>query len=267
VTVERGRAADVDDDWWRSFFEDDYLRLFADAVDDTETELAVNDLIGLVGIEPGWRILDAPGGGGRHAVPLALLGCHVTVVDRSPAALAAARAAATTLGGGGGDLRVLDVDLADPPPLGPGGQHGPPFDLVANLFNSFGYFADAARDRAMVGWLADQVADGGWLVMEVVNRTAALADPVEQVEQVPGAVVHSRRRFDRGTDRLAIHYRVEPDDGRVAHTTGTVQRLWAPDDLVAMVAATGLSVVGRFGGLDGRPATDDEDWIVVVGRR
>lgn len=263
-----GDPAGIGDDWWRGFFEADYLRLFADAVGDRETERAVNDLVGLVGVEPGWRILDAPGGSGRHAVPLALLGCHVTLVDRSPAALAAARTAAAALDrGDGGHLRVLDVDLADPPPLVATGPHGPPFDLVANLFNSFGYFADAARDRAVVGWLADQVADGGWLVMEVVNREAALAEPIEQLEHVGGAAVHSRREFDPASDRLTIRYRVEADDGGSVHTTGTVQRLWSPDDLHAMVAATGLTEVGRFGDLDGRPAADDEDWVVVVARR
>lgn len=253
----------VDDGWWQGFFEQDYQWLFADAITPEETERAVNDLVALVGLEPGWRVLDAPGGAGRHAVPLALLGCHVTMVDRSPALLAQARVQAS----GQPRLRVVDADLRRPLELDPGGDHGPPFDLVANLFNSLGYFATAAEDRAVLTTLASQVAPGGVLVLEVANPVDARAGKSREVTRLHDATVRAHRRWDPATRRLAIHYRVEPDDGGPVRTTGTLQRLWEADELAAALAAAGLDVIDVHGDLDGRPLDDDTDWLVVVARR
>jgi SAM-dependent methyltransferase len=255
---------DVADDWWVGFFDDDYVDLFAAAIDLDETERAVNDLITLVGVQPGWRVLDAPGGTGRHATPLAMLGCHVTVVDRAPAALAQARVAASR---SPGDLRVVRADLSRGLSLDAVGRHGPPFDLVANLFNSFGYFATAADDQRLLRDLAGMVDRGGWFVMEVANPSAAIAQPrhERQDDRLGGAVVTIERDFDAGTGRLATRYRIEPDEGPV-RTTGTLQRLWSPEALVAEAEEAGLDVVAVRGDLDGRPLTDETDWLVVVAR-
>src|SRR5438270_11213666 len=62
------------------------------------------------GDEPG-RVVDAGGGSGGFAVPLAELGHHVTVVDPSPDSLAALeRRAAET--GTGTRIRALQGDVA-----------------------------------------------------------------------------------------------------------------------------------------------------------
>ncbi len=253
----------VPDDWWDGFFDHDYEQLFGDAISDDETERAVNDLIALVGIRPGWRVLDAPGGAGRHAVPLSLLGCHCTVVDRAPSLLARARSVATTLDL---DLKVVAADLRQPLDLGPPGgaaPHGPPFDLVANLFNSFGYFADPAEDDVLLDSLVAHLAPGGQVVLEVANPVAARAEPEHETARLAAATVRSHRRWDPELGRLAITYRVEPDDGGPVHTTGTVQRLHEADELVAMLGRRGLAVDLVAGDLDGRPLTDDTDWLVL----
>lgn len=254
----------VRDDWWEEFFDRDYHHLFADAIDDAETERAVNDLIRLVGIRPGWRVLDAPGGSGRHAVPLAVLGCEVTLVDRSGPAVTAARAAATAADV---DLRIVRGDLRGHLGIEPEPPHGPPYELVANLFNSFGYFADEGDDRAMLAGLADVVADGGWLVLEVANPAALLAEPSRSIERLDDATVHVQRRVDPDSGRLHVRYRLHPHDGTPPRETGTIQRLWTADELVALVDACGLQPAGVFGDLDARPLDDAQDWLVVVARR
>lgn len=251
-------------DWWQDFFERDYDWLFADAISPEETERAVNDLVALVGIEPGWRVLDAPGGAGRHAVPLLLLGCHVTVVDRSPTLLARARREAAGRPG----LRVVDADLRRPLDLSPDhGLHGPPFDLVANLFNSLGYFATVDEDHAMLDTLAGQVGAGGVLVVEVANPAAARAVPAREVTRLHDATVRAHRQWDARSRRLSIHYRVEPDDGGPARTTGTAQRLWEADELATVLGDVGLVVDDVLGDLDGRALDDETDWMVVLARR
>nr|WP_274387887.1 class I SAM-dependent methyltransferase [Salsipaludibacter albus] len=220
--------------------------------------------MGLVGFRPGWRVLDAPGGAGRHAIPLALLGARVTLVDRAPGLLDRARRDA---GGAGIDLRVVDADLRRPLDLPlPADGHGPPFDLVVNLYNSFGYFPTQAQDEVLLDSLADAVAPGGRLVLEVANRAAALAEPEREVVEVDGVTVRAHRRWAAATQQLTSHYRLEPRAG-VAVSTGTVQRLYRPEELVAMVEGRGLATTDVVGDLDGRPLDDEQDYVVVVARR
>ena len=50
-----------------------------------------------------------------------------------------------------------------------GGVTGETFDLVLNLFTSFGYFADEADDRRVIRAAASMLEPGGRFLLEVIN--------------------------------------------------------------------------------------------------
>lgn len=249
---------DVDEDWYSSFFDEDYLRVFAPFVDEEQSAREVDDLVALVGLEPGVRLLDAPCGQGRHAVPLALRGCDVTGVDRSAFLLERARAAAAEAGV---DVRLLRADLREPLPVGG-------FDVVCNLYNSFGYFSDEAQDRAMLDTLVAALRPGGLLVMEVANRESDVRTPrtSEVARPEPGLLVAIERDLDLRTSRVTTTYTLVEADGS-RRTTGHVQRLYTLTELVALQEAAGLDVIAVHGDLDGRPLDLDDDAVVLVARR
>jgi S-adenosylmethionine-dependent methyltransferase len=160
------------------------------------------------------QVVDAGGGTGGFAVPLAEAGCTVTVVDPSPDSLAALSRRA-----GERDLedriRALQGDLDDLPTLvAPGSA-----DLV--LCHSVLQMVDdpAAALRAVAGVLRP----GGRLSLLVGNRDA---------------VVFARALAGRPDE--AAHALADPD-GRWGPSDG-VPRRWTPDQIVDLVTAAGLDV-------------------------
>ncbi len=153
------------------------------------------------------RVLDVGGGSGAWAVPLARLGCAVTVVDNSPNALAALQRRARDAGVH--DLVTAvqgDVDaLADVAPAG-----------GADLVLGHGLLEVVDDAAAAVAALATATADGGAVSVLVAGRYAAvlartlagrlaearalLVDPDGRLG--PGDAL--RRRLDAGTLRVLL---------------------------------------------------------------
>src|ERR1700722_18814116 len=107
-------------------FGDDYLYFYEDSIDDEHSDSDTAEILSLLDLPPGSRILDAPCGHGRIARRLAAAGMEVTGVDITPAYLEQARAdpqlapnAVTYLEG---DVRALPV--------------AGPFDAVVCWLNS-----------------------------------------------------------------------------------------------------------------------------------
>ena len=90
----------------------------------------VDNLIALLGLEPGMAVLDLCCGVGRHSLELARRGFQVTAVDRTERYLerASQQAAADGL-----EVEFVCEDMRE-------FCHPGAFDVVLNLFTSFGIF-------------------------------------------------------------------------------------------------------------------------------
>lgn len=160
----------------------------------------------------GLVVVDAGGGTGGFAVPLAEAGHRVTVVDPSPDALAALERRTAERG-----LSVAAVqgDLADLPQLVAPGS----VDLV--LCHSVLEVVDDPEAALRV--VADVLRPGGRLSLLVANRDAAVL-----------------ARALAGRPDEAAHALTDPH-GRWGAADGTARR-WTPQGITALVAAAGLRV-------------------------
>lgn len=170
------------------------------------------DLLSRLLAAPGLTVVDAGGGTGGFAVPLAEAGHHVTVVDPSPDSLAALqrRAAERDL-----DVAALQGDLTNLPELVAAGTA----DLV--LCHSVLEVVDDPVEA--LASLAGVLRSGGLLSLLVANRDAAVL-----------------ARALAGRPEEAAHALEDPD-GRWGAADGTARR-WTIDAISALVAAAGLSV-------------------------
>ena len=139
------------DEWWKTFFDEDYLRIWTQVITDETSEQQALDLWSMLDLSSGCRILDAPCGWGRLSLPLARLGATVLGVDQSDRQLAFAAHHLEELPPD--RLRYLQHDLRTP--LAETG-----FDVACNIFTSFGYGTEE-EDIALFRTLRAAVRTGG----------------------------------------------------------------------------------------------------------
>ena len=162
----------------------------------------------------GLDIVDAGGGTGGFAVPLATAGHRVTVVDPSPDSLAALQRRAAE-GGLTGGLTALQGDLSDL------GSLVPPASADVVLCHSvLEVVDDPATALAAV---ASALRPGGRLSLLVANRAAA---------------VLARALAGRPEEALAA---LADPAGRWGPADGAARR-WTPESLAELVSAAGLQV-------------------------
>ena len=76
-------------EWWKTFFDDEYLRIWGQMFTEDANAKQAAALWSMLDLEPGSRLLDAPCGWGLSR-PLALLGATVLGVDQSETLVATA---------------------------------------------------------------------------------------------------------------------------------------------------------------------------------
>jgi SAM-dependent methyltransferase len=236
-------------EWFEQWFGEEYLRLYPHR-DDADAEAAVA-LIEQVLPLAGRRVLDLACGPGRHAAQLVGRGAHVTGFDLSFPLLARARrrigpAVALVRG----DMRRL--------PFAPGS-----FDLIVNLFTSFGYFADDALHAAVLRDVVRLLRPGGHFVLDYFNADAVRAALVPREERRTGSGQHVViERQVTSDDRFVLKEMHLVHDGR---SFVERVRLFAPAELEQLLADAGLRVERRFGAYDGRPIGGDTPRVILVG--
>ncbi|MET9443390.1 class I SAM-dependent methyltransferase [Streptomyces sp. NPDC006610] len=239
-----------DDDFWTEFH--DFL--FSEQRHDQAEELL--DGSPLLSFPPGSRVLDLCCGPGVFTVPLARRGYDVTGVDLSEAMLDRARERAAGLGARVTYVRADARDYEAP------GR----FDVVLNMFTSFGYFEDPADNARVLRTMHDCLAPGGTLILDLAGKEL-LARRV-----TPPKVVH------RGDDLVVQTDTVLDDWARLRSdwvlvrgervTRATLEWfVYSAVELRHMAREAGFGRVEIFGGFDGRPYDENAERLVLRGMR
>lgn len=235
-------------EWFEEWFGEEYLALYPHR-DLAEAARAVQLIRNTLPWQDGWRVLDVACGAGRHSRALREAGARCVGLDLSAALLRRARStAAVPLIRA--DMRALPVRPAS-------------MDLTVNLFTSFGYFATDEEHRAALAQMAGTLRPSGWLVLDFLNAAAARAGLVAQERtELAGQPVGIRRELSDGG--RFVWKRITTADGR--EFTERV-RLFAPEELDAMLESSGIVVRHRFGDYDGGPLTDSAPRVLLMGER
>ncbi len=237
-------------------FGDDYLYFYEESIDDEHSDADTAEILGLLELPPGSRILDAPCGHGRIARRLAAAGMEVTGVDLTPTYLEQARADPSPPQGAvtyvDGDVRALPVDG--------------PFDAVVCWLNSFGYYEDADCHRVLAEFHR-VLRPGGIVAIDTMHHDGG----VRHFTPAPDGVVVQRGHdtmvelstFDPVTGRMVIERTVHRDAAR--RRASYFVRLPTPPEWVVWLEAAGFcDVTFRAGG--GGPLELDSWEMVVVAR-
>ena len=237
-------------EWFEQWFGEEYLRLYPH-----RDEQDAADAVALVArITPlaGRRVLDLGCGTGRHAIHLAGHGARVVGLDLSRALLLRARARPDGhLDLVRGDMRLLPF-------------RNQVFDVIVNLFTSFGYFADDSQHQSVLTAASAALIPDGWFVLDYLHA-----------ECVRDRLIPTEERGS-GSSRAVIKRRVSPDGRSVIKEIHLVEqdrtfqetvRLFSAQQLESMLASAGLTVRQRFGAYDGRELRGNTPRVILAARK
>ncbi len=235
-------------------FGDDYLYFYEESIDDAHSDSDTAEILRILGLPKGSRILDAPCGHGRIARRLGAAGMVVTGVDLTPDYLDQARADPDLIPGSVdyvlGDVRELPMDG--------------PFDAVVCWLNSFGYYDDAECHRVLAEFHR-VLRPGGLVAIDTLHHDGG----VRHYTPAPDAV-----SVQRGDDTMIELWTFDPVSGRMyiertAHRDGAVRhasyyvRLPTPPEWIVWLENAGFHDV-RFEAGGGGPLEVDSWELVVV---
>ncbi len=146
----------IDNPWFQEWFDSPYYHLLYQDRDESEAEYFLSNLLKYLQLSIDSRILDMACGNGRHAAYLADQGYEVVGFDIADAQIKAAKHKARS------NLRFFKHDMQKPFQLGK-------FDLILNLFTSFGYFEEDETHQQVLNNVASSLNPGGLLVLDFMN--------------------------------------------------------------------------------------------------
>jgi SAM-dependent methyltransferase len=242
-------------EWYEDWFDEDYLELYADR-DEAEARHFVQTIWSRLGLKPGIHIADLPCGPGRHSKTFAELGAQVTGLDLSWVMIDHAEKLAANLIPRPrflkGDLRVLPFASE--------------FDLVVNLFTSFGYFEDEPNNEQVFSELSRVLIPSGTLLIDVINppwlldhftpenliKTSSLEAVIHK------ELIHGGRRITK-----QIHLTHNGESRDIVEAVN----LYDTEDLNSLAARHGLVPFDLWGNYDGAPYTENSPRLVFLARK
>lgn len=224
--------------WYEEAFRSDYLSVYPPRDDAAAAAEAAAWAGRLPGLAPGSRVLDLACGAGRHLRALAAMGARAAGCDLSADLLAEARAR--------GRECLIRCDIRRLP-FATGC-----FDAVTCFFSSFGYFADASDDAAVLDEAGRVLRPGGGLLLDLMDPATVRRDLVPRSARERGGTrVVEERSLAGGGRRVEKRVSLEGPGGARAWTESV--RLYDPGEVEAMARPAGLMPRGRFGGHGGEP--------------
>jgi SAM-dependent methyltransferase len=235
-------------EWFEQWFGEEYLRLYPHR-DDADADDAVSLVDRVVPLR-GRAVLDLACGPGRHAAQLRARGARVVGLDLSFPLLVRARHRT------GNRVAMVRADMRHLP------FGAETFDVVVNLFTSFGYFADDAQHQVVLRDAVALLRHGGSFVLDFLNATAVRRQLVPREDRVVGS------------QHVVIERRIAPDERHVIKEMHILDdgrsflervRLFSREALAQMMERAGLSVRQQYGDYTGGPPDDAAPRAILVG--
>lgn len=245
----------AEDEWFldESFWKDFYQVLFPDDLFD-QALVEIEQIFDFLD-HPVCSVLDLACGPGRFAGLLGREGYEVTGVDKSQFLLDIAKEAYA-------DTNNVEWVLADMREF----VRPESYDLILNLYTSFGYFRDPAEDLLVLKNMAQCLKPGGSFVIEVMGKEVMAKDfkPMTASKTDDGLFVQAHEILDNWnlirTEWTLIR------DGNIKSSTFE-HRLYSASELINLCEMAGFSDIRVFGNFDASPYDHTATLLIITGKK
>ena len=237
-----------DKQWFETWFDTPYYHLLYNNRNDDEARAFVSNLIHHLTIPTDSRVLDVACGKGRHSRYLAKRGYDTTGLDLSRQSIEEARKDMVP----NLHFEVWDMRKVYKPDS---------FNLVVNLFSSFGYFDHEEDDQAAISAMAGDLLPGGTLVMDYMNPecTSKWLKPRDIIDR--GAIqFHIQKRLENGFIIKDINFIAQGEE----HHYQEKLKMIKPEQFRKLFSNAGLTIKETFGNYDLGPFIHNDSKRQVI---
>lgn len=234
--------------WFKVWFDSPYYHLLYKHRDRSEAGRFIAHLTDELQLAAGSRILDMGCGKGRHCIMLNELGFDVTGIDLSAANIEAAKHFSRK------DLNFLQHDMRVP-------LKGLEFDVVVNLFTSFGYFKSTEENLQVLQSAHAVLKPGGLFVLDFLNAPKAIADIVAKETKT---IENTRFDIEKLVENGIIVKRIQVNNNPELVFEERVQALTQPE-LMNLLQRAGLEPRNTYGSYDFQVFNEQtSDRLIVI---
>ena len=149
--------------WFATWFDSPYYHLLYKNRDEKEAQVFIDNLIEKLQLKKGSKLIDIACGKGRHATYFNKKGMNVVGVDLSPNSIASAKQNENN------NLQFSVHDMREV-------YKENHFDIVTNLFTSFGYFENKDDEQKAINAMAENLKTDGVLIIDFMNIKKVIAN-------------------------------------------------------------------------------------------
>jgi len=216
----------------------------------------VDYIIRLLNLEKNLKILDLACGPGRHALEFARRKHTVTGVDRTLYYLEKARqlAAKENL-----QIEFLQSDMRN-------FVRDEAYDLVLNLFSSFGYFEHPADDKKVLQNIHKSLKQGGYVLFDIMGKEILARIFQEKGwQEIDGHLWLEDRQIKDNWGYIENRWILIKNNKRFEHHFRL--RLYSADEFTTLLSESGFSKVTVYGSLKGTDYDHKAERLIISARK
>jgi len=216
--------------WFQSWFDTPYYHTLYENRDYKEAEVFIKTIVKYLNIDTEDSILDLACGKGRHSIFLNSLGYNVTGLDLSVNSIETAKKKESS---------SLHFDVHDMRKI-----YGTQFEVVLNLFTSFGYFEEKSDDLKVINNIKSSLKQNGIGVIDFMNTPVVIDNLIDQNSyESNGMTFKLKRSYSEGF----ITKNIEVIDSNKTHYFNEKVRAYSFQDFETMLSNVGLHLLDCFG--------------------
>ena len=217
--------------WFVNWFDSPYYHALYKNRDEKEAQVFIDNLVHHLQIKKGSKLIDIACGKGRHATYFNSLGLDVVGVDLSPNSIASAtKNANATLQFSVHDMREVYQENS--------------FDVVTNLFTSFGYFEENTDEQKAINAMASNLKSEGVLIIDFMNVKKVITNLVASEQKtIDGITFDISRKIEAGH---IIKY-IQITDGAIKQHFQEKVKAITLANYSEFITTAGLKIIDIFG--------------------
>ena len=217
--------------WFVNWFDSPYYHILYKNRDEKEAKFFIENLVQYLSLKKSSKLLDIACGKGRHATYFNSLGFDVIGVDLSPNSITSAKENENaTLQFAVHDMREVYQENR--------------FDVVTNLFTSFGYFEKDEDEQKAINAMASNLKKEGLLVIDFMNAKKIMVNLVASEQKTIDDITFD---INRKVSNQFIIKDIHITDSKTKHHFQEKVKALTLADFSDFITNAGLKIIDIFG--------------------